>query len=186
MSDPAYLTIRLPLKLGPLERYDLWEEPLTTRLEASGEGEVTGGGTMMNEEGEIQYCDLEVALPDLSDARLTQLQSTVEAIGAPKNTMFVDDDGETLRSFGTLSVVGVGLDGTDLPDSAYEGFDPDEFSDEVIAALGDGHAYAGSDAGARYTFFYYSGPDGSVIEDKLRQVTSAKPIGQGAQIAHLA
>ncbi|MEJ8560464.1 hypothetical protein QTO30_03945 [Yoonia sp. GPGPB17] len=186
MTEPVFLTIRLPLKIGPLERYEFWEEPLEEHLKSVGEGEVSGGGTMMDEDGEIQFSDLELALPDLSDDRLTQLETAMVALGAPKKTQFLNDDGNTLREFGTVCVVGVGLDGTGLPDSAYEDFDPDTFSDEIVAALGDGYSYGGSNAGERYTFFYYHGADDAVMEEKLRAVADSKPIGQSAQFVHLA
>ena len=186
MSDPVFLTIRLPLKIGPIERYEFWEEPLTEKLEAAGEGEVSGGGTMMDEAGDIQFSDLELALPDLSEARLDALQNAMTTIGAPKKTQFLNDDGETLREFGAVCVVGVGLDGSELPDSAYEDFDPDEFSDEIVAALGEGYSYGGSNMGDRYTFFYYHGADGAVIEAKLRAIAATKPIGEGALFEHLA
>ncbi|PJI91722.1 hypothetical protein BC777_0556 [Yoonia maricola] len=186
MAEPAFLTVRLPLKIGPLERLEFWEEPLEERFEATGEGEVSGGGTMMDADGEIQFCDLEIALPDLSEAHLTALQAILTELGAPKNTQFLNDDGEVLKQFGTVSVVGVGLDGTGLPDSAYEDFDPDAFSEEIVAALGEGYSYGGSNAGERYTFFYYHGADGAAIEATLRGIAGGKPIGQGAQFVHLA
>ena len=110
----------------------------------------------------------------------------MEAIGAPKGTKIVNDDGDTLRTFGTVSVVGIGLDGTGLPDTAYEGFDADDFSDGIVAALGDGYSYGGSHAGARYTFFYYHGPDADRMKDQMRKIAAERPIGQGAQIEQIA
>lgn len=186
MADPVYVSVRLPLKIGPIERDEFWEDPLSDKLQDGTIGEVTGGGTMMAADGGIDYCDLEIEMADLSDDRLDKLQSLISELGAPKGTAFVDDDGETLRTFGDISVVGIGLDGSGLPDSAYEGFDPDEFNDTIVAALGDGHSYGGSYAGARYTYFYYHGRDAKFIEDTLRKVAQTVPIGQGAQFQHIA
>lgn len=186
MSEPTYMTIRLPLKIGPLERGDLWEDPLSDLIEPDEIAEVSGGGTMMSEDGGIEYCDLEIELADLSDDRLDRIQAAMIEVGAPKGTKFVDDDGAIIREFGTVCVVGIGLDGGGLPDSAYEGFDPDKFNEDILAALGDGHSYGGSHAGKRYTYFYYHGPDGSAIETKLRAFAADKPICQGAKYDHLA
>ncbi|WP_411892013.1 hypothetical protein [Yoonia sp. SDW83-1] len=185
MTDTVFLTIRLPLKIGPLDRGELWEDPLDEILEAEELGEVSGGGTMMDPDGGILFCDLELELADLSDDRLDKLQDAMIRLGAPRKTQFLNDDGESLREFGTVEVVGIGLDGTGLPDSAYEDFDPDNFNDEILAALGDGHSYGGSEAGERYTFFYYHGADGKQIEEKLRTFAATKPIGEGAQFVHL-
>ena len=140
---------------------------------------------MQDANGDILFCDLELALPDLSAARLGQLQDALIKLGAPKGTQFIDDDGQTLASFGDISVVGIGLDGTGLPESAYENFDPDTFNDQVVDALGDAYSFGGSHMGARYTFFYYHGPDSRHIEGILRQITAAMPIATGAQFEHL-
>ncbi|MEO0932124.1 MAG: hypothetical protein AAFY14_16010 [Pseudomonadota bacterium] len=186
MAEPIYLSVRLPLKIGPLERGEYWEDPLSEILEAEGIGEVTGGGTMMDPEGGILYCDLEVAMPDHSDAQLDKLQDAMMRLHAPRKTSFVDDDGATLREFGETSVVGIGLNGADLPDAAYEGFDPDLFNDEIVAALGEGYSYGGSHAGERYTYFYYHGSDPDHIKAQLTTIAASKPIGEGAKIEQLA
>ena len=186
MADPLYLTIRLPLRIGPMERSDFWEDPIDQYLEATNIGEVSGGGTMMSKDGEIEFCDIEIAMQDLSAATLEGLQKVVHDLGAPKGTKFLNDKDEVLADFGEVRVVGIGLDGTSLPDSAYEGFDPEGFCDEIVAALGEGYAYGGSNAGAQYTFFYFHGSDNGHIEKTLRAVTSDKPICEGAQFIHIA
>ncbi len=186
MSEPHYISVRLPLKIGPMDRGEMWEDPLMARLDSDPMGEVTGGGTMMAADGGIAYCDLEVALPDLTDKRLDELQAHLDALGAPKGTEFITDDGISLRKFGTVSVVGIGLDGSGLPDEAYEGFDPDIFNDQILSALGDGYSYGGSHAGHRYTYFYYHGPDAAHIDKTLRSIADAQPIGTGAQFDQVA
>ncbi|MDX8348860.1 hypothetical protein SLH49_12805 [Cognatiyoonia sp. IB215446] len=186
MTEPVYLSVRLPLKIGPMERFEFWEEPLTEILKAEELGEITGGGTMMDPEGDILYCDLEVELSDLTDKTLDKLQDAMTRLNAPKSTSFVTDGGTVLREFGSISVVGIGLNGADLPDSAYEGFDPDDFNDEVVSSLGEGYAYGGSHAGEKYTFFYYHGSDADHMKTRLTDIAAHKPIGEGAQITQLA
>jgi len=186
MSEPTYMTIRLPLKIGPMERGDLWEDPLSDLIEPDEIAEVSGGGTMMSPDGGIEYCDLEIELTDLSDDRLDKIQAAMIKLGAPKDTKFVNDDDEVLRTFGNVCVVGIGLDGGGLPDSAYESFDPDTFNQDILATLGDGHSYGGSHAGKRYTYFYYHGPDGDAIEAALRAFAADRPICQGAKYEKLA
>ncbi|MFQ6548523.1 hypothetical protein AADZ90_011235 [Aestuariibius sp. 2305UL40-4] len=186
MAEPAYVTLTLPLKIGPIERGDFWEDPLSEKLEEQGIGAVTGGGTMMSQDGGIEFVDLEVELEAIDDGKLDALVAAMVAIGAPKGTKIVNDDGETLRTLGSISVVGIGLDGTGLPDSAYEGFDADAFSDEIVAQLGEGYSYGGSHAGARYTFFYYHGADAERIKEGLGKIAAEKPIGQGAKIEQIA
>ena len=186
MSDLSFMTVRLPLKIGPHERGDMWEDPLADLIEPEEIAEVTGGGTMLADDGGIEFCELEIELADLSKDRLDKIQAAMLTINAPKNTKFIDADGKVLRTFGTTAVVGIGLDGAGLPDSAYEGFSPDAFNNDVLAALGDGHSYGGSYAGKRYTYFYYHGPNGDVIRQTLEQFASDQPICQGAKFEQLA
>ena len=57
-----YITAQLNDKLEPIGIYEMYEHPLEDFLNFKLYGEVTGGGTLQNKEGEIRYCDLEIKL----------------------------------------------------------------------------------------------------------------------------
>ena len=67
MSEKPIVIARLNARLQPLDRGSLYEDPLDAALQEAGIGRVTGGGTLMSEEGEIELCDIEVELADLSE-----------------------------------------------------------------------------------------------------------------------
>ena len=68
--------------VGPIDRESKYEEPLQAALEQRGAGEITGGGTMQNADGTIQYVGVDILLDDL-DASLELVRSTLQSLGAP-------------------------------------------------------------------------------------------------------
>ena len=58
-----YLVIaRLNDRAQPIDRGERYENPLDAFLKANGLGEVSGGGTQLLESGEIEFCEVELAL----------------------------------------------------------------------------------------------------------------------------
>ena len=53
-----FIVATLNDKIMPLDRGEIYEDPLEEFLKANGIGEVTGGGTMQLKSGELEYCDL--------------------------------------------------------------------------------------------------------------------------------
>ena len=68
--------------VGPVDRALKYEDPLQGVLEREGVGEITGGGTMQNKDGTIQYVGVDIMLDDL-EAALELTRSTLQSLGAP-------------------------------------------------------------------------------------------------------
>jgi hypothetical protein len=122
---------RLNVRAQPLDRGEVFEDPLDQILQAAGTGQVTGGGTMLGTDGEIEFCDIEITVPDATDATLDAIREALEGLGAPKGSRLIWNDGANELAFGSFEGVGVYLNGTDLPDEVYEqsdlGFVYEEF-----------------------------------------------------------
>ena len=59
--DGNYLFyVRIPGDIGPLQRGDLYEEPLQEALTSAGVGEVTGGGSQLGEGNSVEYCGIDM------------------------------------------------------------------------------------------------------------------------------
>ncbi len=71
--------------VGPLERGEKYEDPLTLALKEQGLGEVTGGGSLLNRQFEIEYVELEISLHDLSRG-LELSKQLLKDLGAPKGS----------------------------------------------------------------------------------------------------
>jgi hypothetical protein len=62
MSYPHLVIARLYEHIEPIDRGNRYEDPLQARLDATHAGQVTGGGSQLNESGGIDYVDLELEL----------------------------------------------------------------------------------------------------------------------------
>jgi len=126
---------RLNVRAQPLDRGEVFEDPLDEMLQATAMGRVTGGG-MLGEEGEIESCDLEITLPEATDAAIGALRRALEGLGAPRGSKLIWNDGANELAFGTCEGLAVYLNGTDLPDSVYEECDLDVVYEELGRLVG--------------------------------------------------
>ena len=62
----SVLVAQLNARLQPMHRGKFFEDPLNEALDREALGRVSGGGTMQNVTGEIEYCDLEIQFGDLA------------------------------------------------------------------------------------------------------------------------
>lgn len=91
MEQEAYFVfVKIPAAIEPLDRGDLFEDPLSEILEREGLGEVTGGGTLLsapdeNGERNIESCGIDVDLYDL-DKGLALLKTELRRLNIPLGT----------------------------------------------------------------------------------------------------
>ena len=82
MTSRHFVLARITEHVEPIERGERYEDPLADFLNEHGLGEVTGGGSQLNADGEIEFADVELELVNLDDA-VTKLVQQLEAMGAP-------------------------------------------------------------------------------------------------------
>lgn len=128
--EGIFVVAQLNARVQPINRNEFYEAPMDDILQEAGLGEVTGGGTMLlADHAGIQYCDLEMRVPDGSPQTLAFLKDGLERIGAPKGS-FLKCEGIDDIPLGRMEGMGLFLNGTDLPDEVYADTDVHE----VIAA----------------------------------------------------
>jgi hypothetical protein len=112
--------VRLYEYLEPIDRGERYEDPLNERLQAEDLGEVTGGGSQMDENFKIKFVDLEVNLKDC-DGSLSKLIAYLEDLGAPKGSeiLFERDGTEQKIEFGRTEGLALILDAK-LPAELWE------------------------------------------------------------------
>ena len=89
------LIVHIPESLGPMERGEKYESPLSDILRHAGVGDVTGGGSLVDfsEEGlELCACDLELMVSDIKRAIALTKQFLLE-VGAPDEST-IEEVGE--------------------------------------------------------------------------------------------
>lgn len=59
-----FLYVYIPANMGPMERGELFEDPLDKALRSKNLGSVTGGGSQLGEGDTIEYCGVDVVVKD--------------------------------------------------------------------------------------------------------------------------
>jgi hypothetical protein len=128
-----YIVATLNDKIMPMARGDVYEDPLDEFLKKMNYGEVTGGGTLQQETGEIEYCDIEICLnSDQIDLEIIkQVINKLEELGAPKgSTLLIEKTGEKIP-FGVNEGLGIYLDGINPSEEVYKNSDSEAIALEI-------------------------------------------------------
>jgi hypothetical protein len=185
MSSRHFVLARITEHVEPLERGERYEDPLTAFLNEHGLGEVTGGGSQLNANGEIEFADVELELVNLDDA-IPQLVQQLEAMGAPfgSSIQFAAESGREPMPFGKYEQLTIYLDGTGLPPAVYESLDFDRFYRELGEAAGRaGNGQARSVwTGPTETAVHLAGPNANALEQVVTAMWNTAPILQNARL----
>jgi hypothetical protein len=185
MSSRQFVLARITEHVEPLERGERYEDPLAAFLQEHGLGEVTGGGSQLNAQGEIEFAEVELELVNLDDA-ITKLVQQLEAMGAPfgSSIQFAAESGREALPFGTYEQLTIYLDGTGLPPTVYESLDFDRLYRELGEAVGreaDGQARSVW-TGPTETAIHLAGPKADALEQVVTAMWNTVPVLQNARL----
>jgi hypothetical protein len=168
--EPVPVYAQLNARIMPITRGETYEDPLMEALKSRGFGEVTGGGTMQSESGEIDYCGIDIDLVNL-DQSVPFVCDFLTNLGAPKGSslQYEFQDKTVEVPFGITEGLALYLNGTDLPIEIYERCDVNELYKEINRLLGDRGAIQGHWEGPTETALYLYGDSA----DEMRQLISA-------------
>ncbi|WP_282607188.1 hypothetical protein [Pelagibius sp. Alg239-R121] len=185
ISSAKLIVAELNARLRPLDRGEIYEDPLEEFLAARGIGGVTGGGTLQAANGEVQRSDIDINLPDVTEQILGEISRYLESLGAPKGSFLILDDG-TKTPFGVNEGLAVYLNGTDLPASVYEQSDVNvvwtEF-EKLLAGHGGIQSYW---EGPKETALYLYGPSYDTMVSRIRPFMDVYPLCQKARLEKIA
>ena len=133
-----FIVATLNDKVMPIDRGEIYEDPLDEFLQANGIGEVTGGGTMQLKSGELEYCDVEIQLNsnEISDNQIKEIIEKLEELGAPKGSKLTIEKTEQKIEFGKKEGLGIYLDGINLSDEVYKNSDSEALAVEIRRLAG--------------------------------------------------
>ena len=89
-ENPLFVYVRMPVDLDPMDRHELFAEPLHEALEKENLGAVTEGGTMFvpvddNDDEEVQFSGIDVDLYD-RERGFALLHRELNRLQAPQGT----------------------------------------------------------------------------------------------------
>jgi len=181
MQFPHVVIARLYEHIEPIDRGNRYEDPLQAALEEAQAGQVSGGGSQLNERGEIEHADIEIELADL-DTALGIVAATLEKAGAPESSELIDTkDARVLRQFGTHQCLAIYLDGISLPDHVYANLDFDAVVSEIAAAAGP-DSYHGFAQGNEETGLFLFATNADDMFARVEPVLYRLPIAENARI----
>lgn len=171
----------------PIVRGERYEDPLSDALAQHGFGEVTGGGTMQAQNGEIEYCGLDIDLVDTARS-IPFVCDCLTEFGAPKGSLLKYElDGTKYDvPFGSTEGLAIYLNGTDLPDEVYTTCDVNELYDEINRLLGIRGAILGHWQGPTETALYLYGRSANEMRGLIAAKIAAYPLCQRARIVAIA
>ena len=122
IEEPNFIVATLNDKIMPIDRGEIYEDPLNELLIAENIGKVTGGGTMQEASGEIDYCDVEIKLnsTEIDKTIINNIIEKLESFGAPKGSFLTIEKTQEKINVGKLEGIGIYLDGINLPKNVYE------------------------------------------------------------------
>ncbi|HEY0656267.1 MAG TPA: hypothetical protein VGD65_24200 [Chryseosolibacter sp.] len=171
----------------PIDRGAVYEDPLTEYLQARNLGEVTGGGTMQHENGEIEFCDLEIQLKAAPEkTTIHQIITELERLGAPKgSTLLIESTGEKI-AFGKNEGIAIYLDGVNLPENVYRECDSNVVFSELKKLTGDASQAERYWQGPTETALYFYGSSFEEMKSKSHGFMSQYPLCQNARVVQVA
>lgn len=185
-KTPGVVTVTLNARLQPKDRHDLEDAFADVCAEQKFGAEIVGGGTMQAQNGEIELCDIEVRLDDLSDKNIEFVKNLFAAMLAPKGSYLTVQDRPGRIEFGAHEGLGLYLNGTDLPPEVYAQSDVNHVVEECERLL-KGMAMVNSHwEGPDETALYMYGESFEAIRAAIAPFTDTYPLCQKARIVRIA
>jgi hypothetical protein len=170
----------------PMDRGELYEDPLMEVLHKHRAGDVVGGGTMLRADKEIDFCDIEIEVREPAAKNIALIKKTLEELGVPKGSKLRLLDQDEELSIGNNEGMAVYLNGTDLPDDVYAECDANFVYDEFNRLLGDDGQIHSHWQGPTETALYMYGPSFEAMKKRLADFLGTYPLCHRARIVQIA
>ncbi len=184
--DLQFILVTVNARIQPMHRGEIYEDPLEEILSQNSVGEVSGGGTLQLETGEIEYCEIEIQVNNPNEDTINIIKSSLEKIGVPKGSKITVEATGSVIEFGSLEGLAVYLNGTELEAEVYENSDSNHVYSELDRLTeGTGKVYSYWQ-GPTETAFYLYGSSFSQMKEKISELVNNYPLCQKCRIEKIA
>jgi len=185
-AEPKYIVVNLNARIQPMHRGEIFEDPLHEIISAKGLGEVSGGGTLQAQSGEIENCDIEIQVANTDQETINVIKRALEDIGAPKGSKIIIESSGTEIEFGILEGLAIYLNGTELEEKIYEESDSNFVYSELDRLTeGKGRVYSYWQ-GPTETAFYLYGNSFTEMKSLIAGLVDNYPLCQRCRIEQVA
>ena len=187
-SSENYIVVELNDKMMPIERGDTYEDPIDDFLQSKGIGEVTGGGTLQLETGEIEYCDIQILLysKEIQEEQINLIIEKFEELGAPKGSKLVNKKLNRYIEFGKKEGLVIYLDGVNLDKEVYENCDSNYVISEIKKLTNDNSEALRYWENNNETALYFYSNSYEEMKESIKEFRNSYPLCQNSRIDRIA
>ncbi|EMA3642867.1 hypothetical protein [Providencia stuartii] len=180
------ITVTLKARIQPERRADLEDAFMHVMQSMEKDIHVTGGGTLLSDNGEIDECDIELSVAEANDENISLIIQLFSSMLAPKGSRLVIHGEDIVIEFGDEEGLALYLNGTDLPDEVYENSDINDIFDKLDEAVEDIGAIHGVWEGPTETAFYFYGSSFAEMSSLLQPLIDSIPLCQKSRVVQIA
>ncbi|AMR31392.1 hypothetical protein A0256_08115 [Mucilaginibacter sp. PAMC 26640] len=186
--EDKYIVAQLNDKIMPIDRVEIYGDPLDEFLKMKYYGRVTGGGTLLSESGENEYCDIEIKVIDetFNQQAVSEIIAKLEELGAPKGSQLIIESSGQKIPFGKLEGMAVYLDGITLSDEVYKNSDAEAVADKIKHLTGLSSDIFRHWQGNTETALYFYGPSFVNMRLAITELLATDPECENARIVQIA
>lgn len=141
---------------------------------------MTGGGTLLEKDGMICECDVELAYYSEYEQIFIEL---IKLLPCPKGSRLIyGKDGENEIPVGNLEALALYLNGTDLPKEVYEKYDINVLFKKLADVLTDEYVLYDDCRGAIETGLFFYGESFEKLKAAIQPVVDEYPLCQKCRI----
>ena len=183
-----FIVVTLNDRIMPVDRGEVYEDPLSKYLQSKGIGEVAGGGTMQMQNGEVEYCNIEIELNDIDsiEEKAKAIIEKLEGLGAPKGSKLRIEATEQVIGFGIKEGLGIYLDGVNLEEEVYKNCDSNVVLSEVKKLTKDDSEIVRFWEGETETGLYFYSSSFDDMKESIQSFVNDYPLCRGARIEKIA
>ncbi|MBF0693963.1 MAG: hypothetical protein IR153_02760 [Flavobacterium sp.] len=182
-----YIIAQLNDKLMPIDRGLVYSDPIDEYLISKSLGEVSGGGTLQSESGEIEYCELEIELNNKPEEDLLiEIINILEALGAPKGSKLTIEGEDRQIPFGKKEGIGLYLNGISLDPKVYAENDINVLFEELYEQLEIPRKVDRFWEGHGETALYFYGNNFEKMNQVVTTMVKKHPLCEKARLAKIA
>ncbi|HHT9079616.1 TPA: hypothetical protein ACT5CJ_002404 [Flavobacterium psychrophilum] len=188
IEEPNFIVATLNDKIMPIDRGEIYEDPLDELLIAENIGEVSGGGTMQEKSGEIDYCDVEIKLngTEIDRTVINKIIEKLENLGAPKGSVMNVEKTQEKINFGKLEGIGIYLDGTNLPKNVYEECDINFVITEIHRLTETEYIVNRNWENENGIALYFYGQSFDKMKNQIKEFVESYPLCENCRIEKIA
>jgi len=187
-KNPEFIVVTLNDKIQPIDRGYYYAHPLDEYIQHNQIGEVTGGGTMQAENGEIKFVDIEIQLNEGVNPKdvAYKIIEFINSKNAPKNSKLRIENTKEEILFGEKEGLAIYLDGQNLELEVYANSDVNFVVSEIKKLIGDESEIVRFWEFPDKTALYFYGNSFIEMKEKIKNFINEYPLCKNAEIKQIA